>query len=231
MIESQDIHMEGARGQVYEFFSALFLNQPEAQMLARLFGEEAVNAWEAMFPKHPACVRLKELSRAWERGEWQEEDFLLDYEALFRVPGDGYVHPFESVYCQEGFAAGKVKTCSVLAKQAREVASVYREQGLTPREGFTEFPDHLGVELELMAVLCRKTAEALYEGNRDDAVRLASQQRSFLLRHLYEWAPRCMDKVRKNGSTPLYVCMADLMKAFLAKEDELSCWLSKIAVS
>lgn len=222
MVEDQENRMEKARGQVYEFFSALFLDPPTAEMLARALGEDGVSIWETLFPQHPACGRLHELSQAYRRGEWQAEDFLLDYEALFRVPSDSYVHPFESVYRQEGFSSGKAKNCVVMAEQARQVASFYREQGLAPREGFTELPDHLGVELELMAVLCRRTAKALEEKDRCDAERLASQQRSFLSEHLLKWGPHCLNKVREKGKTPLYACLADLLQTFLEKEGDLS---------
>jgi TorA maturation chaperone TorD len=219
-MEDKENQMERARAQVYEFFSAVLLNPPTAEMLAEVLGENGAGTWQVMFPQHPACERLRELSQAYRRGEWQAEDFLLDYEALFRVPGDRYVHPFESVYRREGFDSGKAKGCGVMAEQAREVASIYREQGLAPREGFTELPDHLGVELELMAVLCWRTAKALEEESRCDAARLASQQRSFLSEHLLQWGPPCLSKVREKGKTPLYVCLADLLKTFLEKEYE-----------
>ena len=221
--------MEKARGQVYEFFSALLLNPPTEEMLARVLGEDGINAWEDMFPRHPACARLREISQAHRRGEWQADDFLLDYEALFRVPGDSYVHPYESVYRREGFSSGRVRDCAVLTEQTREVATIYRELGLAPREGFTELPDHLGVELELMAVLCRKTAQSLEEGNRHDAARAVSRQRFFLSHHLIEWVPQCLDKVQENGRTPFYSCLADLLRAFLETEGNLICFMPESA--
>jgi putative dimethyl sulfoxide reductase chaperone len=218
MIEDRENGMEKARGQVYNFFSTLFLNPPTAEMLAGVLGENGAGVWEAMFPQQPAGERLRALSQAYARGEWQADDFLLDYEALFRVPGDSYVHPFESVYREHSSSPGKAKGCAVMGDQAREVALIYREQGLAPREGFTEFPDHLGVELELMAVLCQRTAKALEEENRRDAERLSSQQRAFLSEHLLKWSPDRLNKVREKGQTPLYACLADLLRAFLEKE-------------
>jgi len=229
MIEERDSQTERARGQVYEFFSALLLNPPAAEMLARALDEDGVKAWEAIFPDQPACARLRELSRAYRRGEWQAEDFLFDYEALFRVPGNSYVHPFESVYCHESFSRGKMKGCTVLAEQARDVGAIYRKHGLSPREGFTELPDHLGVELELMAVLCRKTAEALQEGNRRKAACLASEQRAFLSDHLLRWGPLCLRKIRVKAGTPFYLCLAELLEAFLEEEDNLNSYLFKSA--
>jgi TorA maturation chaperone TorD len=217
-MEDKENQMERARAQVYEFFSAVLLNPPTAEMLAEVLGENGAGIWEAMFPQQPAGERLRALSQAYTRGEWQAEDFLLDYEALFRVPGGSYVHPFESVYREHGSSPGKAKGCAVMGDQTREVARIYHEQGLAPREGFTELPDHLGVELELMAVLCRRTAKALEEENRRDAERLSSQQRAFLSEHLLKWGPDCLNKVRKKGQTPLYACLADLLKAFLEKE-------------
>jgi TorA maturation chaperone TorD len=229
MIARQDIQMERARAKIYGFFSALLLNPPTAEMLAGVLGETGISAWEAIFPSHPACERLKELAEGYGRGEWQAEDFLLDYEALFRVPGHGYVHPFESVYRQECFSAGQVKGCAVLAEPAREVASIYREHGLAPSEGFTELPDHLGVELELMSVLCRKTAEALEDEGSQNAARLVTQQRSFLAHHLLTWGPNCLDKIREKGGTPLYVSLSDLLQAFFEEESDSNRSLTKAA--
>ena len=218
MIEQLDMLIERARGQVYGFFSSLFLNQPSPEMLNRLLGENGAAVWESMFPKHPACARMRVLSEAYLRGECQAEEFLLDYEALFRVPCDSYVHPFESAYIREGFSAGKVNGSTMMVGRTLEIAAIYREQDLSPREGFSELPDHLGVELELMALLCRKTAAALEKGDRQKAAHFVSRQRSFLEDHLLKWGPGCLDKVQKKGRTPLYACLADLLKAFLEEE-------------
>jgi TorA maturation chaperone TorD len=223
MISGQDIEVERARGQIYEFFSALFLNPPTTEMLSGIFNQEGTDAFEHLFPDHPASARLVELAKAYERSAWQVEDFLLDYEALFRVPGEGYVHPYESVYCHEGFSTGKIKGAVLLAEPAREIAHVYRAYGLAPREGFNELPDHLGVELEFMAVLCRKAAEALEGGREGSARQLTSDQGSFLSRHLLRWSSECLNGIREKAGTPFYVCMADLLGAFLEQEQCVIC--------
>jgi TorA maturation chaperone TorD len=218
MVENRDIEMEMARGQVYGFFSALFLNPPTAEMLSAILGNAASNAFEPVFSKHPACQRLKELSQEYRRGTWDIEDFILDFDALFRVPGDGYVHPFESVYAGENFSPGKRKGLAVLAGPSLELAALYRDHGIAPGEGFSEFPDHLGVELEFMEVLCRKAAEAFGKEDDEGAGRIISEQLFFLSQHLLKWSSSCLSMVRKRAGTPLYICLADLLEAFLEQE-------------
>ncbi len=65
-------------------------------------------------------------------------------------------------------------------------------------------PDHIGVELEFMYMLC--TAEVKARKNSDEvaAQELQSMQKSFMEKHLMQWAPLYFINVKNEAQTPLY---------------------------
>lgn len=213
--------LEKARAEVYRFFATLFLNQPTQELLDGILSDQGASALEALFPDEPSVGRFREMIRDYLNGNNKAEEFLLDYEAMFRVPGDAYVHPYESVYRHESYPGGGAKKAMVYGVWAQEVAKLYQAEGLAPREGFTELPDHLGVELEFMAFLCQRVAEAVASGDHKEAEVFGSKQREFLQNHLLSWSEKCLMKIKEKASTPLYRHLANLLKSFL--EEENSC--------
>jgi len=224
ILSSESIDLESARGEVYAFFAALLLNQPAPELLAGILSDQGASALEALFPYQLGAHQFRQLVNGYRCGAWQAEDFVLDYDAMFRVPGDAYIHPFESVYRGENTGTGKAKCSTVCGTWARETVKMYEAEGLGLREGFTELPDHLGVELEFMAFLCRKTAEALESGDQEGAAAFCSKQHAFLTGHILPWSQGCLAKMEENANTPLYRCLASLLRSFL--EDEKSRWLN-----
>ena len=213
-----DPDLEKARAEVYRFFATLFLNQPDQDLLNGILSDQGASALEALFPHEPTVVQFRELVRDYGNGKNTSEEFLLDYEAMFRVPGDAYVHPYESVYRQENSDGGGGKKAMVYGVWAQEVAKLYEAEGLEPREGFTELPDHLGVELEFMGYLCQRAAEAVASGDHKKAEIFGSKQREFLQNHLLSWSDKCLMKMKEKASTSLYRHLANLLESFLAEE-------------
>ncbi|HUU81746.1 MAG TPA: molecular chaperone TorD family protein [Acidobacteriota bacterium] len=215
---TRDCNLEKARAEVYAFFSRLFLNKPTPEMLAGILNEQVASLIKALFPYSEAAAAFRGLVEDYSRGVWQAESFLLDYEAMFHVPGGAYIHPFESVYRNYNFASGKARHPIICGSCTQGAARVYEAEGLGLKEGFTELPDHLGVELEFMAFLCRKAAEAIEAGDQDEAAAFRSKQSVFLGKHLLPWIRECLRKMEENASTPLYQCVAGLLRSFLEEE-------------
>jgi TorA maturation chaperone TorD len=215
---TENLHLEAARAEVYRFFAALLLTQPTPGLLGGLLTERGASALDALFPQHPVAARFRELVEHYSRGTWRDEDFLLDYESMFRVPGDAYIHPFESVYRNQDVAMGQPNRLMILGPHARGVARMYQAEGLGPREDLAELPDHLGVELEFMAFLCGQTAVAIEAGDAETATAFRCKQHTFLMEHLLTWGPECLGKIEEGASTPLYRYLAGLLKSFLEEE-------------
>lgn len=207
-----------ARAELYRFFATLFLNQPTQEILDGVLSDQGASALEALFPDDPSVGRFRKLVENYRNGHNKAEEFLLDYEAMFRVPGEAYIHPYESVYRHESYSNGGVKKATVHMVWAQEVAKLYEAEGLAPREGFSELPDHLGVELEFMAFLCHRAAEAVASGDHKEAEIFGSKQREFLQNHLLRWSEKCLMMMKEKASTPLYRHLASLLKSFLVEE-------------
>lgn len=213
-----DADLERARGRMYGFFAAVLLNRPGPRMLAGLLSEQAMVSLQLIFPGHPAARRLARLAADGRRGRDGEESFLLDYEALFRAPGGAYTCPYESAYPAAGDGRRGAGESLMDVGRARLAAAAYQKMGLAPRDDFDESPDHIGVQFDFMAWLCRSTAEALAKGDVQKALRLKDRQETFLEEHLLAWASECLAKIEDRAATDLYQGLAGLGKAFLALE-------------
>ncbi|MBW2070914.1 MAG: molecular chaperone TorD family protein [Deltaproteobacteria bacterium] len=219
-----DVGVEKGRAELYQFFGSLFLAQPTPELLNKISSKEGSSALEALFPGHPAVTALRVFSEDYRHGQALAEDIVVDYEALFRIPGDAYIHPFESVYRDENFRGGHARRTRVLGLWALQVANMYEAEGLAPAEGFTELPDHLGVELQFMAVLCRKAARALEKGGRQAVESLRRKQLVFLEDHLLCWSPQCLQLMTERATTTFYRSLARLLSSYMEKDRS---WLSR----
>lgn len=180
----------------------------------------AVASWQTVFPGHTACARLARLAEDFSQGRCSNEVFLLDYEALFRVPGQAYTHPYQSAYVVSSDRDQGQGKPFLDAGRTRQVAAAYQRQGLAPTEGFDEPPDHIAVQFDFMSCLCQMAAEALDQGDSGEALRLSSEQEAFLREHPLAWGSDCLDRVAGKAATELYESLAEPAKSFLAQEGE-----------
>lgn len=125
---------------------------------------------------------------------------------------DGAAFPFESVYTSEK---------RLLMQEARdEVLAVYRANDLDKDPTWREGEDHIALELEFLAVLCRRCAEALRNGNEDAAFTLFATQRNFLADHVASWAPMLTVDMRHFAKTDFYRALAAMTDGFLETDTE-----------
>lgn len=81
-------------------------------------------------------------------------------------------------------------------------------------------PDHIGVELEFMYVLCDAMKKA-YEAEDQEAIEeFLLVQRGFLKDHLLNWAPMYLINMKKEARTPLYHDGAELTLEFMLSDYE-----------
>ncbi|MCB4745271.1 MAG: molecular chaperone TorD family protein [Sulfurovum sp.] len=81
-------------------------------------------------------------------------------------------------------------------------------------------PDHIGVELEFMYMLCNAQKKALKENDTEAVYELLSVQRGFLKDHLLEWAPMFLINAKRESRTPLYHDGTELTLEFLLSDYE-----------
>ncbi len=126
---------------------------------------------------------------------------------------DGAAFPFESVYTSEK---------RLLMQQARdEVLAIYRAFGIDKDPSWREGEDHIALELEFMGTLCRRTADALRQGDEEAAFNLLETQRNFLGDHVGAWAPLLTVDMRHFAKTDFYRGLACMTDGFLESDGEL----------
>ena len=108
---------------------------------------------------------------------------------------------------------GNVKSVTITVEQ------FYRRAGMPVLDRCIEMADHLGLELEFMAALCRLEAELEDAGDPAALERCLDLQRTFLEEHLSRWAPACCENVVRHARYGFYKAIAHLTREFLGSEE------------
>lgn len=143
-------------------------------------------------------------------------DLAVDYARVFLGAGQGEkdgAYPYESVYTSPE---------RLVMQDARDqVLELYRKEGLGPSEGMLEPEDHLSLELEFMAYLSKRAADALQAGDREGALMAIEKQQEFLENHLLSWVPAFCEDVQRLSREPFYQAFARITAGYLGLEREL----------
>lgn len=144
------------------------------------------------------------------------DELAVDYGLVFLGAGKlnpEAAYPYESVY---------TSTHALLMQEARDEAlAIYRSQGIDKNESWKDPEDHIALELEFMATMSRRTAQAIRDANDDAARSLIATQHGFMTHHLLNWVPRFLVDVPRYARTDFYKAFAQLTGAFLSDDLEL----------
>jgi len=108
--------------------------------------------------------------------------------------------PFESIFLHEDSLPGTALT--------QDVATYYRLAGFDP-EAYTESPDHIGIELALLAFLSGAESDAHEDDQRQHIQRIQDIQRRFLDDHLLPWLLPLVQAIQRQQQ-PFYAALATL---------------------
>ena len=133
----------------------------------------------------------------------------VEYTRLFGSVSKSYgpPPPYESMH-----RVSSLPTDVVVA-----VSAFYADAGLAPIDQAAP-PDHLGVELRFLALLCHGESEAGRKGANAEAIQSLKRQRDFLDRHLLQWAPDYLDVVQADTQHPFYRCLTALVRRTMAED-------------
>ena len=84
-------------------------------------------------------------------------------------------------------------------------------------------PDHIGVELEFMYMLCDALKKAFDADDKDGVIELLQVQQGFLKDHLLEWTPMFLINMKNESRTALYHDGAELALEFMLSDYEYVC--------
>lgn len=188
-----------ARARLYAFVSRLFAREVDDGFVEVLAGPEG-RALLPSFARSPEADALKPVER-------RQAVFDTDFATLTMVN----VVPYESFYRRDDamIESGAVNPLSAFLRAYGFEADLELARSLSP--------DHLGIELELMSVLCRKEAEA---SSPEEAASAREVQRKLLVEHLLTWAPIYLLAVKRTARTELYRDGADAVLHLLHQHHE-----------
>lgn len=137
-------------------------------------------------------------------------DLAVDFARVFLGAGisEGIIaYPYESVYTSRE---------RLIMQEARDhVLAAYRARGLDKR-GTLELPeDHISLELEFVAHLCRDTADAVAVNDWPAVSAHLGEQKKFLKNHLLNWVPAFCADIGKCAATDFYRALAKITNGYL----------------
>jgi TorA maturation chaperone TorD len=220
-VETLSSEMENARAEVYRFLGTLLTESLSIKSLSRILNGETVLHLKALFPDQEVHQVLEELIDDFSQGNLTAEDIMLDFEALLRVPGPAYIYPYESSYLSRKKREDRMQWGTLNGPPARSAQRLYQNENLSVRSELADFADHIGVELEFMAQMCRKVAKALQTGDQKTATEKREKQKHFFQEHLLNWPEDLAKEMRTKAETIFYRCLADLLSNFLDMEKRL----------
>lgn len=202
-----------ARANLYRFLGSLYIMEVDEDALADMkkmqfpnnLPESNLSEAYKMISEYIAACTNDDL-----------DDLAADYAKTFLAAGEASgqaAFPYESIYVSKKHEIG--------GRTEQETLALYALHGWEPSKNmYRTMNDHIGLELEFMAVLCEEQLLACNTNNSDRAAMSLGEQKEFLETHL-RWAGAfCMD-VNKFARTAFYQGIAKLTSEFLAQEKEL----------
>ena len=140
------------------------------------------------------------------------EKLAIEFTALFLGPG-GHISPHESVHASQ---RGGILWGEETVKVKRYIESL----GMTFSEEYQGLPDHISVELDLMANLAGHEARAWERRDHEQVANALEYQHEFMRDHLLRWVPIFCRKVIETAEIGFYRGVARVTRDFLASEAE-----------
>lgn len=204
---------------LYRFFAAGFL-EPDGNRVAALRDVSAILSSHglerfAFFGPWDRLVRTL-------RENCDARDVISEYALLFSsAVGRAVVSLHESDFTvPAGTPPGRVLA---------DLEGDYAALRLGLLDHLSGRPDHVSVEMEAMAALCDREAEARRLRSPECTARTVAGERRFLDRHLGAWFPVVAERVGRSGAGGLYPTLVAAAHAFIVHDRELVSVLGGVA--
>lgn len=211
------------RADTYRLLSRLFIREVDDMCLTQL---------RAMrFPQETGSKNVDSGYRLMHAflttsGERALHDLQVDYVGTFIGAGtDGHsaAYPYESVYTSEDHL--------VMQDARDEVRAIYHAYGLEQSAAWKDGEDHMGIELEFMAVLADRSAQAARANDEEQVQSLLLTQNHFLKDHPGKWVVGLTTLMERFAKTDFYRGVAHLARGFIAQDQEFLDEITQSAAS
>ena len=188
---------------LYALISRLMITEVDEAFLKSIESDRAILD---LFPNYKAWGKRKEFNNT-----ILKERFLdVDYANLFLL----HLVPYESFYTRDDQMIESGGDNPVLELYNALDFRVELERARVVS------PDHIGVELEFMYMLCEALEKAFDADDREGVIELLQVQQGFLKEHLLEWTPMFLINMKNESRTALYHDGAELALEFMLSDLE-----------
>ncbi|HIP41267.1 MAG TPA: dehydrogenase [Campylobacterales bacterium] len=193
----------GNRITLYAIISRLMIGEVDKDFLESIESNEALLS---LFPNYKKWDKRKEFS-----ANIIKERYLdVDYTNLFLL----HLVPYESFYTRDDQMIESGGDNPVLELYNALDFRVELDKARVVS------PDHIGVELEFMYMLCRALRKAYDAEDEEGIIELLQVQKGFLQDHLLNWSPMYLINMKRESRTPLYHDGAELALEFMLSDFE-----------
>jgi molybdopterin guanine dinucleotide-containing S/N-oxide reductase-like protein len=206
------------RWRIYSLLSKIYEKETTVESLQNLLNDvdsiltaesELLDGAFAKVLEHVRSLRMLISDLLKQDSKQIQSSLAKEYAHLFL--GFGKFHPSESSYRSDNG--------SIMQEFRDDVVETYRKLGVRKVDEYREPEDHIAVELQFMAYLCRRTIEALNDGGRlDEVKKYLEAQRDFINNHLALWAPGLVKDILKSAENGFYKEAAQLTAEFIEAE-------------
>jgi len=191
---------------LYALISRLMMTEVDSEFLKSIEDNDAILD---LFPNYKDWGKRKEFSNTILKERYLDVDFanlflmhLVPYETFYtrddQMIESGGDNPLMNLYDALAFR--------VELNEARVIS-----------------PDHIGVELEFMYMLCDALKKAYEANDKGGVEELLLVQQGFLKDHLLNWTPLFLINMKKESRTALYHDGAELALEFILSDYEYVC--------
>lgn len=199
-----------ARAQTYALLSRLFFKEVDEALINQLAAIRLPMDSPNDTTAQGARLMMSYLAH---RPDDAATQLAVDFARLFLVRTRSTkkaAYPFESVYTTIDH--------TTMGNARDAVVALYRKAGLDASDSWNLGEDHIALELEYVATLAQRSADAFAQGNTNEARELLKQQKSFLDAHLLRWTPAFVEAMIHDAQTDFYHGLA-LMLAGVLEDD------------
>lgn len=204
------------RSDVYLFLTTAYAQPPSLDLLETICHEAFLRPMGEIFSVE-IVTRLGELARSGSTGEL-EIQLRQEFTSLFKVPGDQYVSPCESVYRDSRDVGCERAEGLPMGPSAVDVLKWYQLAAVQISEEYRDLPDHIALELNYLALLCAKEQDFATAGNDAKLTRVWEMERDFLAAHVVSWVGQLSDRIHQVSQNPYFQAVADMTVEFTHRD-------------
>jgi len=185
-------------------------------LLSRILLQELDGETLQMIKNDPTIMDFFSTLKEWEPFNKESEKKLLNeyFNPDFVNLSLLHLIPYETFYTRED---QMIETGG--ANPVTDIYSAY-DFIVDYEKARTVSSDHIGIEMEFMHHLTQAELKAIEENDTDAIQELQEVQKTFLQKHLLQWAPLYLINMKYEARTPLYYDAADIALEFMLSDNE-----------